>query len=262
MNSEKLQSLKDWFTAYSSSFFTPVAEDQRHITIKQVHTREVCVNVVQIARDLALSREKILLAEAAALFHDVGRFPQYGRYKTFDDGISTNHGALGAKVLLENNVFRNMPRYDQNIIIRSVLLHNVFSLPDDLEDETLLFAKMVRDADKLDILRVVIEYFEQDKSSRARAVALGLPDAPGYSQEVLSCLLRGEMALKSMLRTENDFKLLQLAWFYDLNFTTTLRMADERNYIHKLSKVLPRTEEIGRAVDNVHEYVKRKLRDQ
>jgi hypothetical protein len=158
-------------------------------------------------------------------------------------------------------VLRNLPKRDRDVIIRSVTLHNVFTLPAGLDDEILLFAKLVRDADKLDILRVVIDYFDQDHGSRAEAVALGLPDSPEYSQEVLSCLSRGELVQKSMLRTGNDFKLLQLAWLYDLNFTSSFRMVVERDYVRKLSDKLPRTDEIARAIDMVRRYVDGKLRD-
>ncbi len=256
-----LQALKDWFSSYCNSFSMPVPEDQRNLTLKQEHTREVCLNAVRLAQDLGLDREKVMLAEAVGLFHDIGRFAQYRDYKTFDDSISVNHGALGTKILLESEVLRNVPKRERELILRSVTLHNVFSLPAELDDETVLFAKLVRDADKLDILRVFVDFFEQDPASRAGAVVLGLPDEPGYSQEVLSCLSKGTMARKSLLKTQNDFKLLQLAWLYDLNFSGSLRMIVERGYIDKLAGKLPRTDEITRAIDAVREYVNGRLRD-
>jgi len=259
MNQNDLTALKNWFEAYCASFSTPVAEDQRNITVKQDHTHEVCLNAVRIAQELGLDGEQVLLAETIALFHDVGRFSQYRQYRTFDDSLSVNHAALGAKVLLENHVLRDLSKHDQDMIIRSVTLHNVFSLPEGLDESSLLFARLIRDADKLDILRVVIEYFGQEAGSRAEAVALGLPDGPGYSPAVLSCLMRGEMARKADLETLNDFKLLQLAWLYDLNFTASLRMVSERDTIQKLAAMLPRNEEIAHAVDLVREYVRGKL---
>jgi putative nucleotidyltransferase with HDIG domain len=259
MNQNDLTALKNWFEAYCASFSTPVAEDQRNITVKQDHTREVCKNAVRIARELRLDRERSLLAEAIALFHDVGRFSQYRQYKTFDDSLSVNHAALGAKILLENDVLRDLPKNDQDMVLRSVTLHNVFALPEGLDESSLLFARLVRDADKLDILRVVIEYFGLDAGSRAEAVALGLPDAPGYSPAVLASLKRGEMARKADLATWNDLKLLQLAWLYDLNFTASLRMATERDYIQKLAAMLPRNEEIAHVVDLVRVFVRGKL---
>lgn len=259
MNQEELISLKNWFADYCSSFFTPVQEDQRNITIKQDHTLQVCLNALRIGRDLKLDNEDMLIAEAIALFHDVGRFQQYQQYKTFDDDISVNHAALGAKVLLEKKVLQGLPKQDQEIIIRSVTLHNVFSLPEGLDSATLLFAKLVRDADKLDILRVAIEYYEQDAGSRANAVGLGLPDAPGYSPKVLARLKSREMARKADLTTLNDFKLLQLTWLYDLNFASSLRMIKERGYIDKLARLLPAAAEIKEAVDIVRTYVDGKL---
>jgi hypothetical protein len=109
-------------------------------------------------------------------------------------------------------------------------------------------------------MRVVIELFGQDKESRADAVALGLPDAPGYSPGVLACVARREMAKKSDLTTLNDFKLLQLAWLYDLNFTSSLRMVLERRYIDRLAGLLPDTDEIRQTVSLVRAFVDERLR--
>ena len=259
MTTDDLQSLKTWFQNYVHSFSLPVQEDQRNIAIKRDHTLQVCLNAVRIAEDLGLDQQEIRVAETIALFHDVGRFLQYQQYKTFDDSISVNHAVLGAKLLVGHDVLQDLPKHDQDIIVRSVNLHNVFSLPERLDEQSLLFARLIRDADKLDILRVVIEYFEQDQESRAEAVALGLPDLPGYSQTVLACVVRGELARKEALMTRNDFKLLQLAWLYDINFTCSLGMIEERGYIQKLARLLPQNEEIAGAVRIVRAYISGRL---
>jgi len=237
----------------------PAAEDQRNIASKQEHTHEVCLHAVRIAKDLHLDDRVMFLAETAALLHDVGRFSQYQQYRTFVDSISVNHAARGARVLIENRVLNDLPKRDQTIIIRAVTLHNVFVLPEGLDEETLLVVRIVRDADKLDILRVVMDYLASDAGSRAEAVALGLPDVPGYSEEVLGALRRGEMAKKSFLTTLNDFKLLQLAWMYDLNFASSLRLVVERRYIDRIAATLPQTEDIAVAVDTVRSYVHNRL---
>jgi putative nucleotidyltransferase with HDIG domain len=260
MNANTLHALKTWFRNYVLSFSSSAQDDQRNIAIKEVHTHDVCLNAVQIAEDLGLEKRDTRLAEIIALLHDVGRFSQYRQYKTFDDNISINHAVHGAKLLVEHNVLRDLPKQEQDIIIRSVTLHNVFSLPKGLDERSLLFAQLIRDADKLDILRVVIEYCRQDKGERADAVALGLPDLPGYSPAVLASLARGETAKKDALTTLNDFKLLQLAWLYDLNFTCSLRMVEERGYIRTLAAMLPRNSEIDGAVETVNNYVSGKIK--
>ena len=109
--------------------------------------------------------------------------------------------SLGAKVLVVNKVLRDLPKHDQDLIIRSVTLHNVFTLPEGLDEKSLLFARLVRDADKLDILRVVIEYFdagrrEQGGGGRARTAGY----AGVYRRRSLPASCRGEMARRTHSR--------------------------------------------------------------
>ncbi len=260
MNQKDLAELKDWFADYCVHFSTHVEEDQRNIAVKKDHTYHVCLNALRIGRSLKLNGRDMLLAEAIALFHDVGRFPQYQQYKTFDDDISTNHAALGAKVLLEQGVLRWLPEPEQRLIVHAVTLHNVFTLPDTLDQRTRSFVHIIRDADKLDIWRVFIEYYGQNEERRASAVALGLPDTQGHSPKVLACLQKGKMAAKSDLRTLNDFKLLQLTWLYDLNFARSFRMVQERGYIDKMAEVLPPNDEMRDALDRVRVFVAGKLK--
>jgi len=118
---------------------------------------------------------------------------------------------------------------------------------------------MERDADKLDIWSELIEYYDQDRNTQATAVALGLPDTPAYSPKVLACLQQGEVATKSDLKTLNDFKLLQLTWLFDINYTSSLQVVLERKYIDKIAGVLPDNDEIRRAVDHARAYVNEKI---
>jgi len=259
MNTEDLASLTTWFETYCDSFSTPVLEDQRNYAIKQVHTRHVCANARRIARDEDLAGDLALLAGAAALFHDVGRFHQYRTYRTFNDSASINHGTLGARVLVRHDALRDLPGRDRNVILRAVTLHNAFSLPAALDKESLLITRIVRDADKLDIWRVVREYYSQEPGERAAAVGLGFPDGPGYSPEVLSALRAGRMVRMANLKTQNDFRLVQLGWIYDLHFPTSLRMVLEEKYIDMLEAWLPAHDDIKEAVQAIRAHVDRKL---
>jgi len=255
MDQHELNDHKRWFADYCRSFYSSDHEDQRNIVLKQEHTTRVCENIVQIARGLSLDEERAALAEVIALYHDIGRFLQYRNFKTFKDSASINHASLGARVLMESNVLRALPRHERDIILRSVTLHNVYSVPSGLDREMLFFLKLVRDADKLDILRVAIEYYGQPEGKRASAVGLGLPDVPGYSPEVLAALSNKQMVQMSALKTLNDFKLLQLTWIFDLNFASSLRILVSRQYIEGIAAALPRSEEISSALAVLRRYV-------
>ena len=168
-NSAELDNLEQWFSGYCRSFYTPDQADQKNILLKEEHTHNVVRNMAELAQSLRLDAAgPDAAAEAVALFHDVGRFPQYARYKTFRDSISTNHAALGAAVLIEQKVLARLPRSERDLIVRAVTLHNVFSIPAGLDEETLRAVKMIRDADKLDIWRVFMEFYGQDEAT-ARA---------------------------------------------------------------------------------------------
>ena len=255
MDQHEFDSLKRWFSDYCRSFYTSDQTDQKNIILKEEHTSNVVGNMAEISRYLELDPAGSALAATIALFHDVGRFPQYARYKTFRDSISTNHAALGAAVLIEREVLGPLPKAERDAVIRAVTLHNVFSVPDNLDQDTLRWVQMIRDADKLDIWRVFVDFYGQEDERRPSAAGLGLPETEEYSAEVLSSVLRKEMVHLSALRTLNDFRLLQLAWVFDLNFTRSLELLLERSYIEGLSASLPQTGEIRGAVDFVRGYI-------
>jgi hypothetical protein len=259
MNQDDLNSLKAWFSDYCRSFYTSDVEDQKNILLKEQHTLDVCKNIKEIAKRLSSDENSILLAETVALFHDIGRFPQYARYKTFRDGVSVNHGLLGARTLGEKNILKILSPGEQEIVIKSVKFHNAFSVPKKEKEDVLFFIRLIRDADKLDIWRVFLDYFEGTDENRASAVGLGLPDSPGYSEEVLSNLYKKKIVKLSSLKTLNDFKLLQLSWIFDLNFKTSFELLSERRYIDKIISHLPRTDAIQDLSKFLKEFVEAKI---
>ena len=246
MTKADLTFFKQWFSDYCRSFYSSDTEDQKNIVLKEHHTARVCENIVEIAGRLSLDNNKTVLAEALALFHDIGRFPQYARYKTFRDSISINHGLLGAETLLKEGVLHVLPGNEQEIIIEAVKFHNAFSIPRKEDNTVTFFIKLLRDADKLDIWRLFIEYYESPVENRASAVGLGLPDTPEYSDDVLSCLYKKQIVALSSVKTLNDFKLLQLSWLYDLNFTPSFQLFAERDYLSRMMAQLPHTNELGK----------------
>lgn len=255
MTADHLQSLRSWFTGYCRSFYTGDAADDRNYALKEEHTGRVCENIRRIAGEAGVGADGLLLAEAIALCHDVGRFPQYRQYRTFKDADSANHAALGVSVLREEGVLDKLWQDEQDIIIRGVGLHNVFAMPEQLDPESALFLKLIRDADKLDIWRVFIDYYRLPVAERASAVGLGFPDLPGYSADVAACLDRREMVRLSMVQSLNDFKLLQMSWVFDLNFTASFRMIRERGLMEQLAATLPAEARTSRAVAALIDFV-------
>jgi putative nucleotidyltransferase with HDIG domain len=247
--------LQEWFAAYCRGFYTGNMADNRNIALKEEHTRLVCENMNLLAEGLGLSDCDRATAQAIALFHDLGRFEQYRRYSTFRDDMSVNHAALGVKILKDENVLKMVHEEERRTVCLAVSLHNVFRLPASLNGRDLLFAHLIRDADKLDIWRIFTEFYGMPETERASAVGLGFPDLPDCSPDVLSSLQQRKMVNLSLLKSLNDFKLLQLSWVFDLNFTATFRLLLERGYIDGLCATLPKESAVENAVRGVREFV-------
>ncbi|MCM2358931.1 MAG: HD domain-containing protein [Geobacteraceae bacterium] len=254
MKQRELTLLREWFAGFCSSFHANDREEQRNIALKEEHTCHVCANIRRLAAEESLDEGGVALAEAVALFHDIGRFPQYRRHRTFRDSISVNHAVLGAEILLQGKVLDKFPCNEQDIIIQAVRHHNAFAVSAGVAGESAVHLRLVRDADKLDIWRVFLEFFALPEEERASAVGLGLPDLPGCSPEIIAALGRGELVRLDRVKSLNDFKLLQLSWVYDLNFPASFRMLVERDYINGLAAALPAGEEVRQAVAAVREF--------
>ena len=191
------------------------------------------------------------LAETMALFHDVGRFEQYASYGTFKDAVSENHAGLGLRVLAQHRVLAPCSAEEQRLITKSIAFHNMRTLPVDEDERLLFFARVLRDADKLDIWRVFVDYYDQEKEALNSTIIWDLPDTQTCSPKILNALTLGKMAdLKDMVSLA-DFKLLQISWAFDLNFQPTVKAVRERQYVEKISRGLPRSEEVSRVVEGV-----------
>jgi putative nucleotidyltransferase with HDIG domain len=230
-----------WFEDYVSRFAFDDRVIRENMDLKAEHTRRVCEAIVNIGESLDLSREDLCIAEACALLHDIGRFEQYSRYGTFSDYRSEDHAALGAKIIQQNRALHGFEPGVADIIIRVVRYHNRALLPVGEEARCLFFLKLLRDADKVDIWRVVTDYYNSAGNSRNQTIELDLPDIERVSDPVYTSLMKGKIVRMGDLKTLNDFKLLQIGWVYDINFPRTFQIVREKGYLEKIRDALPRT---------------------
>lgn len=257
MEQNQLERFKRWFRQCSNRFFGDDEYVNANLRLKQEHTARTCEEITRLAHELALNDNEVRIAELTALFHDVGRFPQFAQYRTFNDSRSIDHGQKGVEVLCEEGVLDSLPAEERQWVQTAVGLHNRKSLPTALKGRALLFTKLIRDADKIDIFRVVMEYYRRYREDpNSFPLEVELPDTPQYSPEVLEAVMKEEAVDWAKLRTLTDARLCQLGWVYDLNFTASLRRIDECGYLAELIGYLPPDDAIQRlcrkVLDDVH----------
>ena len=239
-----------WFTAYVAGYYGPDRNGPGPIHLKEVHTARTCKEITLIGHALKLAKADLLLAETIALFHDVGRFPQWGRYGTFIDRDSEDHARLGLAELARFKVLNPIAAEEAALIEEAIRHHNAKELPSHLAPRSLFFARLLRDADKLDIWRLVIE--ERRRRSDGSTPKL-------HSRELLMEIHEGRIPDFDLVHAPGDMQLLRLAWVYDLNFAPTCREALKRGYLEALFEELPATEEMHELRELLTSFLQRRL---
>jgi hypothetical protein len=250
MDEETLKEISRWFSWYVQTFKSGDPEKDRNIVLKEEHTGRVRGEIREIGESLGLGDEDLRLAEAMALFHDLGRFPQYALYGTFSDRRSCDHAALSVKVLTENRVLAALDPSEKDLILKAISYHNRAALPEDEPERCLLFSKLLRDADKLDIWAVLLDYYHRrEEGYRNEALELDLPDHPEISEDIYKDIMAGEIVKAKNLRSLNDFKLLQASWVFDINFWPALLAVRDRRYLERTREFLPGSGKVDRIFD-------------
>ena len=255
---EILNEMHDWMTNYMKSFYTDDEEVQRGILIKEKHTGYVTSNSVELAKFLKLNQHDVELAEIIGLFHDVGRFRQYSIYKTFNDADSEDHADLGMKVISELDFFKKISAEDFEIAKFAIQQHNKKEIALIDDERKILFAKIIRDADKLDIYRVLEPFLAQENADKMPNFIKG-KTRPDISPDFVENFVTGEQADYRKIRTNGDRKIVRLMWIYDINFSWTMQKIVERGFIEKIVSNLPMDERVAEGVRRLKLHVKEKL---
>ncbi|MDR3349511.1 MAG: HD domain-containing protein [Acidaminococcales bacterium] len=242
-----LSKLKAWFAVYIIKNRHGDSAANSAFDLKIHHTALVCDDAREIAQCLGWPPEAVFAAEAAALLHDVGRFPQMNKFHTFDDRRSVDHAALGVEAILEDNILAGLSGKEQRTIISAVQWHNKRFVPAELPEDEKPLLFLLRDADKLDIMRIFCDYYVARQEELRFVLEPDLPKAGGCSEKILSALDGGQTADINDARNVNDVRLIKLSWVYDLNYPKSRELFLKRRYIEKTLASLPPLPEIQSA---------------
>jgi len=254
IDNNTLDYFRNWFKDYASSWSHKGEHALDAFSLKISHTSRVCDEIKCISESLGLSECEKNLSECVALFHDIARFEQYFKYGTFMDGKSEDHGDMGAEILEKEKLLDSLDEYTAEIILCAVKYHNKLEIPDGLNGENALYLRMLRDADKLDILKLAIDYYYREKTGyRNSALELELDDKTGISEGVLDEAIAGRKIRMSSMKSLSDFKILQMSWVNDLNFTKSRELFLARDYIGKIAATLPQSKELSALTEKLKE---------
>lgn len=242
-----LDRLQGLYSAYVDGFresgiLPPMME------LKRVHTDCVVKNAQDIAAGEGFAADVAEVCAEAALLHDTGRYEQIRKFGTFRDADSVDHAVLSHGIVSEKGWLDGVPHSEA--ILKAVLYHNRRDLPDGLDPMTLAASHCVRDADKLDIFRVLEDQLAVTDWRNDSEAFWNLPVMGKPNSEVVAAVRDGHPVDYRHIRALADFVLVQVGWIRSgLRFATTRRLAAERGHLAFRRRFLAELTGGDRAVD-------------
>ncbi len=209
------------FREYISKFYGSDEYLNKNFRVKEEHSLRVHNNMTALAIDLKLSENETKICECIAIYHDIGRFEQFSRFKTFNDKLTRDHAEWGIEILLKENLIPFLTDKERERVIKPILYHNKKELfKSDIDPAIILYTKMIRDADKLDILKILSSYLAGQTGSNP-ALLLDLPDSENFTNRIYEFFINEKKLDSKQLKNKLDFILLLCSWTFDIYFNFT-----------------------------------------
>ena len=239
--------IMDEFAGYTKDY--DISDEK--IKLKVEHTYRVAGLCDRIARSLGLAVEDIDLAWAIGMLHDIGRFDQVRQYGTFSDADSVDHAHYASELLFDKGMIVDyfgsanpgIYNYIENkntcsaglseslgIIKKAVYNHSAYKIEEGLCEREVLFCNIIRDADKLDIFKVVNDTPLEDIYSVDKEE---IPKAE-VTDAVMQALREKHAVLRSLKKTPADYIAAYIALVFELVFPESFYIAKEQGYLDKL----------------------------
>ena len=219
-----LEKAKTEFLKYTENYDLT----NENIRRKQGHSIRVMNISKQIAIELNLSDDQIQIAALIGLLHDIARFEQYTQYQTYNDNRSFDHGDYGVEIINRDmRKYIKTDKYDKLIKI-AIKNHNKFEIEEGLNEEESLFAKIIRDADKIDILYEAVSVFWNGEEKDINNTEI--------SSKVMEKIEERELIKRDKNKTfcGIDKVMSVLAFIFDINYKPSFKIIKENDYINKI----------------------------
>ena len=246
-----IQKAREEFDRYVSGY----NKDDFKIALKINHSYRTAAYARKIGMAIGVDAD---LAELIGLLHDIGRFEQIRIYNTFCDKESVDHADLGAEILETNNYIEKYcdDKETQKLIIKAVKYHNKYKIAEDIDGEELTYCKLIRDADKIDILN----YMEYENITKLFNFEAILKD--DISNNVYEEMLASKVVNRYDAKTELDDYMLEVGFVYDVNYDISIELIKKNKSIDKLCDLIKDAKEKDKIKDikeHVDEYMDERI---
>ena len=194
------------------------------------HSYRVMENAGKIAESLNLCEDEIEIAKLIGLLHDIGHFETIKIKDILKESTKIDHGDFGVEILKKDNYIRKYIEEDKydNIIFKAIKNHNKFKIEDGLSERELLFSKIIRDADKLDIFYEGAEIFWTNPDEIEKV------NNSEISDSLLKLFMDYCIIDRTKTITKADGILNFISFIFDINFKYDFDVLKKEKYINRI----------------------------
>ncbi len=215
---------------------------ESNLQLKYEHTERVCDLIHLFSASLKLTEGQKNLALGIGLLHDIGRFYQLNCHRTYVDHGGLDHAMSGCRIIQDKNMIAHLPEHEQDIILSSVRYHNVKELPSGFPSHIRPFAELLRDADKIDIVKIAIDYYSgirDQKDAGLIDIICEVTLEETCSPKIIQDVLKHKVVSITDIHTIYDEMLMYVSWLDKLNFECSRKRYVEDDYLPFIVSILP-----------------------
>ena len=240
--------VREQFASYTRNYDP---EDPK-IALKIAHTYRVAENCEEIARSIGLSDEDVEFAWLSGMLHDIGRFEQVKRYNTFIDSESVDHAEFGADLLFgdERLILNYCDARSCDEMMETVIRqHNKYRIDETVAGKTLTFCNILRDSDKVDILRVNVETPMEEIYNVSEDELL----SSGVSEKVMDQVREHHAVNRDVMESPAEHLIGHIALAFELVYPKSWEIVKDQGYIYKMFDFPSRNESTIKALEDTQE---------
>ena len=226
--------------------------DDYHIKYKYNHSKRVQKICELLATKLNLNEEDTYIITTIGLLHDIGRFEQLKLTGAYSD-TEFDHAVYGAMILFKDGLiekFKVDPKY-YDIMEFAIRNHNRYSIEQTEDERKVFFAKLIRDADKIDIF---------DAYTYLKAYNITNID-DDVTNEVSIQFRKHEPIDRRIRKTKADLLISALAFVFDINFNESLEIIYNQKFIDELFSQIDDGDRFKEYFEIVRDYMKERLNE-
>lgn len=220
--------------------------DNEMIAMKISHSYHVAELAKILGKRLELTEEEINLVKTIGLLHDIGRFVQYEKTKSYNAATTKiDHGKVATDYLFKEEHIQDfaIPEKYYSIVETAIYNHNKLEIEEDLTEEELFYVHLTRDVDKIDI-------FRQEATIENKSLIEQI------SPKVKEAFFEHHLINIKEIKTKSDETLVELAYVFDIHFQESYTLLKDTDNLELYLSVI----EVNKGLEDEFESIKKEVR--